>query len=505
MSSSVSVPDTRGTELAETTKRSGGSSTVSNEKFIDEIVMGSDLTMVYDEYVAPPPIVYNNDLGDVIQGLVPRDYQLYGRDWLRSGVPRKMLTDQAGLGKTLTAMLAAASFPGPRLVVAPKYLVTQWADAIKTQFPDHVVSLCIGSRKDRTAALKRRADWYVVNTAMLRTYVFPFADKLRTVIYDEFHHYRNRKSMQARAAFELTKNPKINIFGLTASPMWKQVDDIWMQLHILQPKIFSSYNDFVDQFCLTDKSSPYGVKVIGLRKKMVKELDEVLSIVCLGRTYGDVGRSLPRTVESTVKVEFPAELRKKYVAIRERFRIEVDEAAERGDNRFITLSAGSMMHTLRQITAFPGKIEAVRDLIEDLDKPAVVFTWYRDHASQVADAIPEAVCITGELDAETRHFLALKAQREKRTIVATLSSLSEGINLYDYRVVVFFECHWPPGSNYQALSRVVRDRNDDGQDQDPVLVYHCMVPNTVDETIYKVTKKREATIRDVMNEILSPI
>lgn len=441
--------------------------------------------------------------------LIPRDYQLYGRDWLLEK-KRAMLTDQAGLGKTLTAALAAAD-QLPCLVVCPKYLVDQWGDFLTAQFPNSVVSVAKGSRRSRTAALRRRADWYVMNTAMLRTYVLPpsLVDRIETIIYDEFHHLRNRKSLQSRAAFELSKDPTLNIFGLTATPMWKQVDDIWMQLHILQPRIFTSYNDFIDYFCVVDRSSPYGTKVLGLRKRMRSELDLVLKLVCLGRTYSDVGRQLPRTIESVLRVEFPEELRKKYTEVQTLFRLEAESATESGDRTFIPLSAASMMHTLRQITAFPGKIEAVASLLDDLDKPAVVFTWYRDHAHLVAQSLPNSVCITGEMPADERHRLALKAQSTKQTIVATLSSLSEGINLQQYRVVVFFEQNWPPGSNYQALSRVVRDRNEDSAGQldssndDPVLVYHAQVPRTIDEVIYRVAKRREASISDVMSEILS--
>lgn len=435
--------------------------------------------------------------------LIPRDYQMYGRDWLIAR-RRAMLTDQAGLGKTLTAALAAET---PCLVVCPKYLVNQWGDFLTKQFPDDVVSVATGPRKSRIAALRRRANWYVINTAMLRTFVLPFAAELKTIIYDEFHHLRNRKSMQSRAAFLLSEREDLRVYGLTASPMWKQVDDIWMQLHILQPEIFTSYNTFVDQFCIVDRSSPYGVKVLGLRKRMQRELDEVLKLTCLGRTYGDVGRQLPRTIESVLSVEFPDELRRKYIDTQRSFRLEAEEADERGDRTFIPLSAASMMHTLRQLTAFPGKIEAVANLIEDIDRPAVVFTWYRDHAADVAEAIHGAVCITGELPAEERHRLALDAMRRKATIVATLSSLSEGINLQEYRAVVFFEQNWPPGSNYQALSRVVRDRNESADsltgNDDPVLVYHVQVPRTIDEVIYRVTRKREASISDVMSEILS--
>lgn len=429
--------------------------------------------------------------------LVPRDYQVYASNWLRNK-KRAMLTDKAGLGKTLEAAEAADR---PALVVAPTYLVDQWAEFLSDQYPDDVVSLAKGGRRKRLKALRRKADWYVVNVQMLRSYEMP--SSIKTVIFDEAHHLRNRRAMQSRAAAKLARNPALRIYELTATPIWKNVDDLWMLLHILQPKLFPSYHDFVNLFCTVTEDPWAGIKVIGIKGHMRRELEELLDVLRLGRTYQEVGRALPPIIERNIKLDFPDKLMEQYNDVKHNFRLQLLE-----DESLIFMSYAAVMHTLRQLTAYPGKVEAVVDILEDTiggpdPKAVVIFCWYKDHAEMLAKKIKAAgydgvELITGDVDSDERIRRALRA----KVAVATIASLSEGCNLQHARTVIFFEENWPPGSNYQALSRVRRDRNDDGEDLEPVSVYYLHVRKTIDEIIHRITKKREATIKDVMKEVL---
>lgn len=428
--------------------------------------------------------------------IVPREYQNVGIQWLREN-RRGFNTDQPGLGKTLQAAEAAEL---PALVVCPTYLVKQWADFLTTQYPERTVSYALKGRWKKIAAMRRQADWYVINKDALRTIDPKDVPRVKTVILDEAHHFRNRRAEQSRAVAKLTKDPDLRVYLLTATPIWKSADDLWMQLHIIQPKIFSSYNAFVRAFCVTD-DSPYGTKVVGIKKEMRQELEDLLSIVRVGRTYADVGRELPELVENFIKVEFPYELRKKYNELRDYFRLEFEDA----DDQQIFLSSASVMHTLRQVTFFAGKLEAIRDLLDDAPGPHLIYTWYKDHAEELARYIDRgAEVITGDIPPADRGRLAKAAAAQGRPIVATIASLSEGVDLSMCRSVIYAEENWPPGSNYQSLSRVRRDRNasTDGPSE-PVLVYYVHAVMTIDEVIHRVSKAREATAHDLLRETLN--
>ena len=423
--------------------------------------------------------------------LVLRDYQVAGRDWLRNK-KRAFLTDWPGLGKTVQATEAAET---PALVVAPTYLVEQWYNFLCKQKPDAKVGFCSGDRKNRTATLKKRWDWLVINVQMLRSYAIP--DYFKTIIFDESHHLRNRNATQSIGAAKLAKDMSKNVYLLTATPMWKEVDDLWHQLHILQPDIFNSYHDFVDLFMIVDKDAMHGNKILGVKRSMRKSLEQLLSAISFGRTYVQAGRALPPTITSKFTVTLPKPLREAYQELITYYQLQLSE-----DETKIFTNYISVMHTLRNITACPEKVDAVVRRIEDNKKPAVVFTWYKDTAERVQEQVPDSILVTGDYDPNERTRMAHKAQKNGQTIVATAPSMREGINLSQYRSVIFFEEDWPPGSNFQALSRVVRDRNDNGIDKDVVLVDYIHAGKTIDEVIHKVAQRRTASIKEVMKEIL---
>jgi hypothetical protein len=78
--------------------------------------------------------------------------------------------------------------------------------------------------------------------------------------------------------------------------------------------------------------------------------------------------------------------------------------------------------------------------------------------------------------------------------VATMASLSEGVDLSYGRTVIFCETDYTPGRNYQALSRVIRHRTEGeatpDNNNDPVVCYWCRYAGTVDQQIFETQKSR---------------
>jgi len=74
--------------------------------------------------------------------------------------------------------------------------------------------------------------------------------------------------------------------------------------------------------------------------------------------------------------------------------------------------------------------------------------------------------------------------------VATMESLSEGVDMSDARTVIFAEQSYVPGQMYQALSRVVRHRTGDADQDEPVIIYRVRYSNTVDQVVYTTERDR---------------
>jgi len=90
------------------------------------------------------------------------------------------------------------------------------------------------------------------------------------------------------------------------------------------------------------------------------------------------------------------------------------------------------------------------------------------------------------------------AKKQHKVIACTMASMQEGVDLSYARVVVYFECHYVPGTMTQTLMRVQRW----SANQAPVRCYYLLCQHTVDEVVYASALQREATILDIAKQSL---
>lgn len=405
--------------------------------------------------------------------MIPRPYQIEGIEFLKSHI-RGGLTDDPGLGKTLQAVLAAQT---PVIVASPTYLVEQWYEVIKGEFPEATVMPALGSINKRYKAIQSKPDWLIINIEMLRGYELYYPD---TFIIDEAHHVRSRGAQQSKGAKLVAAN-SMYVYMLTATPIVKEVDDVWHLLHILDPHAFKSYDRFVKMFCVTT-DSPYGPKVIGASNP--RGLEALLSRYFLGRTYKEVGLFLPELIETTVRIQESKQFYKDYNDTKHNYSF--------GPLVFDNALATIMF--LRQMARTRTKIRSTLDLLDDLPGKAVIFTWFKDSAFELANYI-RCPAITGDLDPSERKRIAMEGHDY---IVATIPSLSEGVDLSYARNVIFFEEDYTPGVMHQALSRVRRYSTN----TDPVRVYYIHTKGTIDEVIHRMVERRISSIQEIYREAM---
>lgn len=430
--------------------------------------------------------------------LTPRPYQWDGIQWLKD-TKRAMLTDVPGLGKTLQAALAAHN---PTLVVAPAYLIDQWADFIKQQFPDDSVSVADGPRTQRQAAINKRADWTIVNVEMLgahktarynvkqqtdwRGHTIEIKEpvyneysfhKYRTVIFDESHHFRGHKTSRAKKAVRIARDAEY-VFLLTATPIVKEADDLFQQLQIIAPDEFTSYNSFLASYV-----DYYGTSWSRTYAGYKPRITRMLAKYALGRTYENVGMYLPPLIEKTITVRPSDHNRKKYNEVKNLYRF--------GDESLT--SAIETLNMLRYITFTEEKVDALHEILDYDKRPTIVFTWFRETATTL-HALFGGDLITGDMPPNKRKAVAQNSER----VFATIASLCEGVDLSHAKVIAFFEEDYTPGRMHQALSRAHRA----GANPDPVLCYYIHLRGTVDETVHKAVERRKSDVREILREAL---
>lgn len=439
---------------------------------------------------------------------IPRPYQRVGINWLRT-VKRGLLRDRPGLGKTIQAAYAAHP---PVIIFCPNHLVEQWVEWLKGEdqvslernygrvIPnvEGAITHVKGNFYQKLKLLQSDAEWMVANVEVLQTHKEELAHmSWRTVVFDESQYVRNHQSQRGRTAVKLAQEAEY-VYLLTATPIWKEPDDLYNQFRIMQPDVFQSYYKFVQLFCVADMTQ-YGIKVLGVKRDMQDELEEILNTMSIGRKASDVGRQLPSQIDNFVKIEFPKDLQDIYQQTVD------DWIAEFGPDletiRFENFS--QVLNSLRLLTRFPGKYEAMQEVVEAGLKQGrvLVIGWYRDTvetAKPYLDKLAKSIVITGEVKAvERRHLIDDLSNR----IIAANYSLTEGVDLSDVRTVVFLEEHYTPGANDQILSRVVRERvRGYAQGDEPVNVFYIQVKGTIDEIVHRKARTRGTTIKELIWE-----
>lgn len=426
----------------------------------------------------------------------PREYQTQGAGWLHAG-KRRILGDDAGLGKTLQAAMAAVK---PVLVVCPTYLVWQWSDFIEEQFPNDTISVAgFGSRKQRHKALTGSdnlatlvgpppADWTIVNTDMLRGYMMPTVE---TVILDESHHFRNRDAERSKnCAMLCARTPRV--YQLTATPVYKDVSNLFHLLHLLDPDEYSSYWDFIDRVAVTF-GDRFKTNIVRLRSPQA--LERELQRWLLRRTYKDVGLFLPDVIENHNVIQLDSRYMKIYSDLRDFYRKPDGEYAQ---------SAAEILHMLRHATVLP-KIEEIPKILEDNPGPAVVFTWYREAADLCANKLKEhfnkrddPVVVKGDVDADERATIAKEAIAKGGIVVATMASLGEGVDLSAAKTCIFLEEDYVPGRMYQVIRRIQRWTTDER----PVLAYYLRAKGTVDTVVHRAVTQRKGDTQQILRDAL---
>jgi SNF2 family DNA or RNA helicase len=149
------------------------------------------------------------------------------------------------------------------------------------------------------------------------------------------------------------------------------------------------------------------------------------------------------------------------------------------------------------------KEDLLAELLDDLppDEPVVVFARFRFDLEAIHRAAEKCGRLSGELSGEVSARRDLQAwqrgRREDPTVLAAqIQSGSVAIDLTRARIAVFYSIGFKLDDYTQARARVYRT----GQTR-PVMYYHLIARNTVDELIRRALMRREDLIESVLKEL----
>jgi SNF2 family DNA or RNA helicase len=478
------------------------------------------------------------------------DYQEVSRDFLLEAEGLAGLFDDPGVGKTAPTIVAAwekhVETGLPVLITCPAYLVENWAWEISRFAPfGATVSLANGSgptaRRDALQAdtdfvIQSYANWSAkvparkakpkeqydptdleslsaweaaqpkpVDGPKPGSYQYPELHERQwaVAVFDEGHRLRGRSSQCTKHVFELRRarsaNASTPIWVLTGTPILNNPGDIYPLCHLRDKKRFSSYWNFVGDFCRVTKT-PWATEVGQLRKGMADEFQELVASFALRRTLKDIPSLADlEHVEKDYFVTLPPSVVKTINKAREEYVLE-HEDLERSE--FIS-GGGALYSRLRMLATLPPtgtkpKVDFVTELLEDKVGPVVVYCWYKDSARGVSEALTKGkrsvTLITGDVPTTRRgELVATWKATTDGILVATISSLKEGISLIHAQDVIFLEHSELPADQTQCVARLKRR----GQTE-VVRVHHVWARSTPDMAIKRHLNERTTGLKQAL-------
>ena len=411
------------------------------------------------------------------------DYQITSRDFLAERAFAGLF-DVPGVGKTPPTVVAAADRVAdtgrPALVTAPAYLLDNWEVEIGRFAPGAKVIKANGKGNEaRQEALESDADFILTSynnwsatwpskhpLSGQRQYEILAQREWASCVFDESHRLRGKDSRTTKHVWQLrlarAANLNTPIWCLSGTPIVNNPGDLYPLLHLYNKRTYSSYRRFVQYYCYIVKTQ-WSEDVGQLRHGMEEEFQSLLGEFSIRRTLADVPSlaNLEHRSRDYV-VDLPASVRKSFTQARKEYIIEHPDLE---GSEFVN-GGGALYSRLRQLSTNPPtaekpKVDFVLDFLQDHFGPVVFYVGCKDSARAVAEGLTKSkrpvTVVTGDVAPNKRTELVDKWKSAKNGIlVATISSLKEGISLINASDVIFLEHSPLPADQEQCIARLKR-------------------------------------------------
>lgn len=372
-----------------------------------------------------------------------KDYQVEAVQRMVSpqGARRTILAHITGAGKTVSSIAALRVLnPSRALIVCPSIAKYNWQRELKRWWPSHPHAEVIRYGRNRKLSIKQTimrdaaymAPVQVVGYSMLNEVALAAWD---VIIFDEAHSLIRPSSTQYQAALALTEaNPAAYVWMLTATLAPTEPLQVYGPLSVLQPDCWGrlvksgTYSfDFNKRYANGTLNEHGGWDWEGLNTAHADELASRMT-TCVHRV---THISAPITHTEVLPVDVTG------VKLSGNSREAIDSALE---------AAGH-----KKTRAVQEWVAGVRAL-----KPyALVFTWHRSVAEEIARIVPDSTCIHGAQTAEARlNSIDAMRQAGHGTLVCTMASVGIAIDLGFFEDVCFGELYSRAERIIQAMGRV---------------------------------------------------
>lgn len=438
--------------------------------------------------------------------------------------PNSMIWADMGLGKTITTLasinhLLNEGFLRGVVVVAPiRVIRLVWRqEAMKWQETKHLkFSMVTGTRDQRTRALLRPADIYLINyenlgwlAETLQTY-FVKKDKplpFNGVVWDEISKCKNSATNRVKAVKKILDKFDWTT-GLTGTPA------------------SNGYKDLHGQFLVVDKGQRLGVSKTAFRTRFYRKVGPYKEVAyedtedTIKKLIGDITlemsaedyNPLPDLIVNNIEIEMPDDLRAKYDKMEREFFLQLDSGKEVEmfnqaslTNKCLQFSNGAMYPVAGMPLWEPIhdlKLDALEEIIDEAQGSPVLCSYaYRSDAARIMEKFKhlDPINLT---DCKSESALLNAMHRWKTNDCALMighpASMGHGIDglQKNGHILVWFGLNWSLDLYEQMNARVRRQ----GQGV-PVICHRIMCQDTLDQAQALALDEKATTQQGLRNAV----
>jgi len=367
-------------------------------------------------------------------------------------------------------------------------------------------SVAVDTETERKAALKRKADIYIINRENIQWLVessgLPFDYDM--VIIDEISSFKNHKSKRFKALMKV--RPRIKrIVGLTGTPTGNGLMDLWAEFRLLDmgKRLGRFISQYRNNYFVPDKRNG---QVIFSYKPLPFATDAIyrqISDITISMKSTD-HLKMPELIISEYPVTLSESERKRYEELKRDLVLQLPG----GD--ITAANAASLSGKLSQmangavysddqdiIRIHDRKLDALEDLVEAANgKPVLVAYWFRHDLERINERLKRIKIKFSRLDTSE----SIKSWNSGELPVALIhpASAGHGLNLqHGGSTLIWFGLTWSLELYQQTIARLWRQ----GQTENTVVIQHIITKGTIDERILKALKKKDSTQSALINAV----
>lgn len=430
----------------------------------------------------------------------PHEYQDYATRFILEHPIAAVLLEM-GLGKsviTLTAIfdLTLDSFEIRKvLVIAPLRVARDtWPAEIEKW--DHLrgltCSVAIGTEAQRKAALKKRAQVYIINRENVNWLInksgLPFDFDM--VVIDELSSFKDNGSKRFKALRKVRPGVR-RIVGLTGTPSANGLMDLWAEIGILDmgQRLGRYITHFRNNYFMPDKRNQQMVFSYKPRPDAEKAIYRLISDITISMKNTDYLK-LPELVMNEIPVWLSDKEQKLYDTMKRDLVLslegrEIDALnAASLSNKLLQMANGAVYADDGSVAKIHDrKLYALEDIIEATNgKPVLVAYWFKHDLERILKRFPAE-----KLDSTA----SIRRWNDGKIPLAVIhpASAGHGLNLQaGGSTLVWFGLTWSLELYQQTNARLWRQ----GQ-KDTVVIHHIITKSTIDEDVMRALERKDKT------------